>query len=73
MCMCKYFMYTTIIVTVGGHFGRDKTVEKIFSRFYWKNMYEIRDFVQQCTKCQQMNARFLKSNATPTPRHTKGK
>ena len=54
--------------TTVGHFGRDKTVEKICSRFYWKNMYDdIRAFVQRCPKCQQMNAWFIKSNAKLYP------
>ena len=54
--------------TAGGHFGHDKTVEKICCQFYWKNMYDdIREFVQHCPKCQQMNARFIKSNAKLHP------
>ena len=49
---------------VGSHLGRDKTVEKITSRFFWRNMNEeIRQFVQNCDKCQRMNAKFVKSNA----------
>lgn len=50
-------------MNVGGHFGRDKTVEKICSRFYWKNMYdEIQNYVKPCPQCQTMNAKFMKSN-----------
>ena len=38
---------------------RDKTIEKIKRRFYWKNMNgDIRDFVQQCDKCQRANPTF---------------
>ena len=54
--------------TAGGHFGRDKTTEKICSRFYWKNMFEeIRAYVLTCVQCQKMNARFVKSNAQLHP------
>ena len=32
---CKLFMVDELS---GGHLGRDKTIEKIMSRFYWKDM-----------------------------------
>ena len=49
--------------TTGGHLGRDKTIEKIASRFFWRNMNDdIRMHVQQCDKCQRTNAKFPKSN-----------
>ena len=52
----------------GGHLGRDKTIEKIESRFYWRNMNgDIRDFVQRCDKCQRANPTFTKSNAKLHP------
>ena len=32
------------LVTLGGHFGRDRTLEKATSRFFWEDMYDdIRD------------------------------
>ena len=50
--------------SAGGHLGRDKTLEKICTRFFWKSMTDdIREYVQQCDKCQRMNAKFNKSNA----------
>ena len=60
------------ILTLGGHLGRDKTIEKVLSRFYWKNINgDVRKFVQCCDKCQRTNATFKKSNATlhPVPVH----
>ena len=51
-----------------GHFGRDKTIHKICSRYYWKNMVvDIAEFVQKCEECQRMNANFIKSNAKLHP------
>ncbi|KAL5509260.1 hypothetical protein EMCRGX_G004598 [Ephydatia muelleri] len=52
----------------GNHLGRDKTIQKISSRFFWKNINEdIRIFVQRCEKCQRTNAKFSKSNAKLHP------
>ena len=52
----------------GGHFGRDKTLDKISSRFFWKHMVEeIRDYVSKCPECQKMNAAFVKTNAKLHP------
>ena len=57
-----------MMISTGGHLGRDKTLEKLCSRFFWKNMTEdIRLYVQQCDKCQRMNAKFTKSNAKLHP------
>ena len=69
-----YILFSTIIVYlhvfvhVGSHLGRDKTIQKISSRFFWKNINEdIRIFVQHCDKCQRTNAKFSKSNAKLHP------
>lgn len=44
--------------------GRDKTLSKICSRFYWKGMCDdIKEYIKQCDKCQRMNCKFQKSNA----------
>ncbi len=52
----------------GGQLGRDKTIEKICSRFFWKNMTDdIKEYVRRCDKCQRMNAKFHKSNAKLHP------
>ena len=57
-----------VFVHVGSHLGRDKTIQKISSRFFWKNINEdIRIFVQHCDKCQRTNAKFSKSNAKLHP------
>ena len=37
-----------------GHFGIEKTYEKISKRFYWKNMKkEIEEYIKSCEKCQR--------------------
>lgn len=36
------------------HFGRDKTLESVKSRFYWPSMYsDVKVYVQSCVQCQQ--------------------
>lgn len=40
----------------GAHFGRDKTIEKIRTRYYWDNMVsDITNYVQSCFRCKQNN------------------
>ncbi len=58
-----------IRVNAGGHFGRDKTIEKVCTRWYWgKNMTaEIVDYVKRCDVCQRVNDRFCKPPATLHP------
>ena len=37
----------------GGHFGRDKILEKICSRFHWRNMVEeIQEYMKMCPQCR---------------------
>ena len=50
----------------GGHLGRDKTIEKICSRFYWgRNMHkEIHDYIRSCERCQRNNDVFHNPNST---------
>ena len=47
-----------------GHLGRDKTLAKIQSRFYWKNAND--DIIEHCDKCQ-VNAKFTKSDTKLHP------
>ena len=53
----------------GGHLGRDKTLEKICSRFFWKNMGDdIRRFLLTCDVCQRTSdAKFVKVDAALHP------
>ena len=56
------------VILIGGHLGRDKTIEKITSRLYLRNMNaEIRDFVLHCGRCQKTNPTFAKSKANLYP------
>ena len=41
---------------IGGHLGRDKTREKVSSRFFWKTlMKDVDEFVKTCDVCQSTN------------------
>ena len=53
----------------GGHFGRDKTIEKVCSRVYWgKNMTaEVKEYVRTCDVCQRVNDKFQKPPAELHP------
>ena len=61
-----YYLWDVIqkpFVSLGGHFGRDKTYEKITSRFYWPEMAkEVREYVASCDICQRTNdGKFVKA------------
>ena len=53
----------------GGHLGRDKTLEKISGRFYWRsNMTnDVKDFVTLCERCQRTNDKFTKPGSVLHP------
>lgn len=53
----------------GGHLGKDKTTDKICSRFYWGHgMHaDIQEFVKTCDKCQRVNDKFQKPTAVLHP------
>ena len=56
-------IYLSLLFTGGGHFGCDKTTQKICSRYYWQDMtMQIRDYVQTCDTCQRSNPKLLKSS-----------
>ena len=44
-----------------------KLLRKFAAGSIGKNTEDIRDYVQCCEKCQRMNAKFMKSNATLHP------
>ena len=38
-----------------GHFGRDRTLDRCWNRFYWPNMkVDIIEHVRTCLSCQQV-------------------
>ena len=44
----------------GGHFGRNKTTDKIKSRYFWPNMRsDIEQYVSSCKSCQYKNMSHL--------------
>ena len=64
-----------ILIYKGGHFGRDKTYEKIASRFYWPQLYnDVKKHIASCISCQHVNeVKFNKVTAPlhPVPIHPK--
>ncbi|CAF4267456.1 unnamed protein product [Rotaria sp. Silwood2] len=52
----------------GAHFGRDKTLHKIKTRYFWPSMYkDIDNYVKSCILCAQYNPRRQKSHGTLRP------
>ena len=64
MCnlLLAQYNYMHYACDIGGHLGRDKTLEKVCSRFYWgKGMTEeIIEYVRSCDVCQRVNDVFRK-------------
>ena len=54
---------------IGGHLGRDKTLHKICSRFYWKPDMtgDIKKFIETCDVCQRVNDKFSKPSTELCP------
>ena len=45
----------------GDHFGRDKTLHKVTSRYYWKNVsLDVKKYVASCDCCQRVNTKLRK-------------
>ena len=45
----------------GAHFGRDRTIHKIKTRYFWPSMYkDIKNYVKSCIPCAQANPRRQK-------------
>ena len=59
--------------SVGGHVGRDKTIQKLVdANMWWPRMnIDARQFVKTCAQCQRGNTRFDKAatklHPIPTP------
>ena len=46
----------------GCHFGRDKTRDKVASRYFWHGLYDdIDEYIKTCDKCQKVAACLLYS------------
>jgi transposase InsO family protein len=46
----------------GAHFGRNKTLDKIKTRYYWLRMYkDINNYIKSCIPCAQYNPRRQKA------------
>ena len=59
----NYYNYDCL--TLGGHFGHDKTYEKIAARFYWPEiMLQVKEHIKVCDICQRTNnAKFSKASS----------
>ena len=57
------------VLTAGGHLGKDKTLEKVSSRFYWEGMSnDIKNYIKLCDVCQRMNdVKFVKAKCELHP------
>ena len=52
----------------GGHFGRDKTTQKIEERYYWRGIQsDVRRHVEACDKCQRVNSKFVRDEPVLHP------
>ncbi|KAL5516747.1 hypothetical protein EMCRGX_G002154 [Ephydatia muelleri] len=52
----------------GGHFGRDKTLQKACSRLYWHDMTnDIKEHIRTCDTCQRTNKKLSKASAELHP------
>ena len=56
------------IAANGAHFGRDKTIHKIKTRYFWLSMYkDINNHIKSCIPCAQHNPRWQKTPGTLRP------
>lgn len=52
----------------GGHFGMNKTIEKVGERYWWPGFTnDVRDFVKKCSDCQFANASNRPATSTLHP------
>ena len=50
--------------SLGGHFGRDKTVSKVTRRYVWPRIIQhVAELVHRCDVCQRVNRKFNKAPA----------
>ena len=65
MCCSKNYH---VFIIGGGHFGRDKTAEKVSKRYYWSTLgMDVRHYVSSCNRCQHTNPKLLKQPAKLHP------
>ena len=57
------FQSLFIVHLIAGHLGRDKTIQKIKERFYWKTLWtDVQAYIYQCESCQHANdTKFMKA------------
>ena len=67
-CFATYFYRFHMFLKGGGHFGGDKTLQKICSRFCWRDMTKhIKEYVNTCEQCQKANPKMIKETAVLHP------
>ncbi|KAG8228183.1 hypothetical protein J437_LFUL014418 [Ladona fulva] len=48
---------------MAGHYGAEKTTQKISSQYYWLGMHrQIREYVKECLECQRYKPDNMKSS-----------
>ena len=60
--------YFVCVIKGGGHFGRDKTLHKVCSRYYWHSITgDIKAYVSSCDTCQRTNPKLMKESGQLHP------
>jgi len=70
--MLQYFFFFFSGQFVGGHLGRDKTLQKVADNYFWVGMKkDVSNFVKACDKCCRVNPVNIKTapplNPIPVP------
>lgn len=75
LLQCMVTKQTHDCIIAAGHLGRDKTVQKVTERFYWKTLWtDIQQYIHHCEVCQHANdSKFQKATAPLHPIPVKSK
>ena len=57
------FQSLFIVHLIAGQLGRDKTIQKIKERFYWKTIWtDVQAYIYECEACHHANdTKFMKA------------
>lgn len=52
-------------VSLGGHVGRDKVIDRIMQRYWWRNITnDVIETMKTCVRCQKASTVFKKVDST---------
>ena len=52
-------------VSLGGHVGRDKVIDRIMQRYWWRNITnDVIETIKTCVRCQKASTVFKKVDST---------